>query len=942
MLYATAPGDLALEGGGPGRRRPSRQAVRVRYARESGSRMDREQWMYGIDRSGINYIQHVQEFLKVAEKHRSDTKSTAIICPCVDCRNFDAIIDSRVILGHLIMRGFTPGYTCWTNHGEHSVGDIGLTIEGHVDTHEEYGNFSEDQASRLREILLREHETPLYPGSSDNRLSCTTELLRFKAGNGWSNKSFTDLVNFLADKLPEGNVMPKSTAEAKKILCPIELKYERIHACPNDCIIYWGKYKENESCLICETSRYKKKDRPEELEGKEKKKIPAKVFWYFPVIPRLERLFANPAHAKLLRWHAEQRKKDGKLRHPADASQWREIDSMYEMFGKEPRNIRFALSTDGMNPFGNMTTTHSTWPVLLSIYNLPPWLYMKRKYIMLSVLIPGPRQPGNDIDVYLEPLVEDLLKLWETEWTSRLALVAVYIIYCHAWKDFKWKLNLHYVKKEKTPFQDYPTLKEEWWPGFVEWVTSDEYIALGEKGKKSQSKHEFRQRLGRRSYAVQKKQWAKEDAQALNGRHKDWARAMNPSGDAKITESHPIIKKIVDVNAKSVAGTFTPADNMDILATALGSNHPGRTTGVSAYVGLGTGLAEGDASRKKKRTRTKELVKKLEEEYNAKFAELRAMLSKHEVTKCKLVVHIGPQSVVVARGQAFPPKDVQTVHGIERRDEHTRVQVDFVFDNFMEYPLPVPITDDDIFTLGDAKNSFVLWPKSGIKETTVHTNPQNLARASPPLPDILANQDKIPTQTVGANIMDVTPSASNDSKKRKHKHKKHKDKKNKKHSISKPMNTEDDDGLDPLWNPPLRQRSPSPIPVDKEFVLGQPFTSSALLKKMGKQSQRFHKWYLAMTTRRPRRQLATHFMVRYMRKIDKYRGVVGFLDPEMVLQRRIAQEADEVGAYIVKALLAQQDKECIFVGRIGFATSPLLPEEIANVRGRLLDFFMTE
>ena len=132
------------------------------------------------------------------------------------------------------------------------------------------------------------------------------------------------------------------------------------------------------------------------------------------MIPRLERLFANPASAKLLCWHADERKKDGKLRHPADASQWREIDNKYIIFAKESRNIRFALSTDGMNPFGNMTTTHSTWPVLLSIYNLPPWLCIKRKYIMLSVLIPGPKQPGNDIDVYLEPLVQDLLKLWET------------------------------------------------------------------------------------------------------------------------------------------------------------------------------------------------------------------------------------------------------------------------------------------------------------------------------------------------------------------------------------------------------------------------------------------------------------------------------------------------------------------------------------------------
>eukprot|EP00267_Zea_mays_P039634 XP_008678770.1 uncharacterized protein LOC103653726 [Zea mays] len=127
----------------------------------------------------------------------------------------------------------------------------------------------------------------------------------------------------------------------------------------------------------------------------------------------------------------------------------------------------------------------------------------------------------------------------------------------HAWKDFKWKLNINYVKKDKTPFEDYPELKKEWWPNFVEWVTSDEYIALGEKGKKSQSMNKFRQKLGRRSYTVQKRKWAKEDAQALtegksipfqdmpDGRHKDWARARNPSGDVNITESHPIIKKIV-------------------------------------------------------------------------------------------------------------------------------------------------------------------------------------------------------------------------------------------------------------------------------------------------------------------------------------------------------------------------------------------------------------
>ena len=37
---------------------------------------------------------------------------------------------------------------------------------------------------------------------------------------------------------------------------------------------------------------------------------------------------------------------------------------------------------------------------------------MKRKFIMIPVLIQGPKQPGNDIDVYLRPLVEELLQLW--------------------------------------------------------------------------------------------------------------------------------------------------------------------------------------------------------------------------------------------------------------------------------------------------------------------------------------------------------------------------------------------------------------------------------------------------------------------------------------------------------------------------------------------------
>jgi hypothetical protein len=43
---------------------------------------------------------------------------------------------------------------------------------------------------------------------------------------------------------------------------------------------------------------------------------------------------------------------------------------------------------------------------------------------MMPVLIQGPKQPGNDIDVYVRPLVEELKQLWLTEGV-------------HVWDEYK-------------------------------------------------------------------------------------------------------------------------------------------------------------------------------------------------------------------------------------------------------------------------------------------------------------------------------------------------------------------------------------------------------------------------------------------------------------------------------------------------------------------------
>ena len=87
---------------------------------------------------------------------------------------------------------------------------------------------------------------------------------------------------------------------------------------------------------------------------------------------------------------------------------------MHPHFALDPRNVRLGLATDGFNPFTNLSTSYSIWPAVLIPYNLPPWMCMKHRSFILSMIIPGKRAPGNDIDVYLQPLIEELKELWYT------------------------------------------------------------------------------------------------------------------------------------------------------------------------------------------------------------------------------------------------------------------------------------------------------------------------------------------------------------------------------------------------------------------------------------------------------------------------------------------------------------------------------------------------
>src|SRR6185312_11159377 len=64
-------------------------------------------------------------------------------------------------------------------------------------------------------------------------------------------------------------------------------KCKRYMHAPNDCILYRGEYENLDACPVCSALRYKiRKDDPGDVEGEPpRKRVPAKVMWYLPIIP---------------------------------------------------------------------------------------------------------------------------------------------------------------------------------------------------------------------------------------------------------------------------------------------------------------------------------------------------------------------------------------------------------------------------------------------------------------------------------------------------------------------------------------------------------------------------------------------------------------------------------------------------------------------------------
>jgi hypothetical protein len=115
------------------------------------------------------------------------------------------------------------------------------------------------------------------------------------------DKGFNELLQFLNNLLPKANVLPRSMYQAKKIVCPLGLEVEKIHAYWNDCMLFCNEDAMLEECHVCGISQYNRNDKnideDDIRENKKVKRVPTKVAWYFPIISHLRWLFTNIANA---------------------------------------------------------------------------------------------------------------------------------------------------------------------------------------------------------------------------------------------------------------------------------------------------------------------------------------------------------------------------------------------------------------------------------------------------------------------------------------------------------------------------------------------------------------------------------------------------------------------------------------------------------------------
>jgi len=254
----------------------------------------------------------VEGFIHHAKEHPEYMMGIKIKCPCVKCRNVKYLHDYEV-RNHLIQNGFCPNYYEWVCHGEKFCIGVEENVEMAANPYRDMVRDAlEDRMMNIMEEpplegpdahtkpffdMLKAAENPLYQGSKMTVLEAAARVVTLKSEYNLPHKCVDGIASLIEDVIPPGNLMSRTFYDTKKVVKGLELPCEKIHACPNGCMLFWGNEEDVDAtnCKKCLRERYKSTSKG--------KKVSNIVLTYFPIGPRLQRLYAAKKIATHMRWH---------------------------------------------------------------------------------------------------------------------------------------------------------------------------------------------------------------------------------------------------------------------------------------------------------------------------------------------------------------------------------------------------------------------------------------------------------------------------------------------------------------------------------------------------------------------------------------------------------------------------------------------------------------
>jgi hypothetical protein len=240
-------------------------------------------------------------------------------------------------------------------------------------------------------------------GQYDDKVDFFIQLNKWFQQSGVARAQYTSLRNLLRFclhiDLPS---LRRRESHLRSIttICP-----QFIDCCPSGCMAYTGSHAKLAACTHCNTPRYQ-----EHIHIGQKLKA-RQHFLYIPIVPRLKIQYSNGKRSHVLKTYRKalmDSYKHGQLRDFWDGDLFRTYHHAKLGLFKQPTDVGLQLSLDGVQLVRKKT--HSVTPVILLNQNLPPSERVWIQNILLSTLIPGPREP-IDLDSFLYPLVQEMKTL---------------------------------------------------------------------------------------------------------------------------------------------------------------------------------------------------------------------------------------------------------------------------------------------------------------------------------------------------------------------------------------------------------------------------------------------------------------------------------------------------------------------------------------------------